>query len=642
MIVPMKKIALVILEKERRDVLTKLRRLGVVHLDEIQGGSEHLAQLRESAAKLEKAESVLTEIKGVPVSLQSASENDVGEVIALAETVNNLADEKKACFDRIRTDTAEIARFEKWGPVTPDDFTFLSQKGVFVSLYEIPTDIYSKISVNVQTILVSKDKTVTRFLLVSSHQLATGERPEGLPQEAFHVPLPQYATGAMLQSAAAHTARIGEIDHELALAKKKIGAFAHAKMALLKESELENVYSGMGFEQPDDADATPRLAWISGFVPEDAVAAIRKTAKTENWALIIRDPFDDESVPTKLHNNKLVSLIYPLTDFLGTVPGYHEFDISGWFLLFFTIFFGMIFGDAGYGLLMVAGTLAMMVTAKKSGKPVSSAFWLILLLSMSTVAWGTVTCTWFGLSLDQIPSWLKAASVPPLSSAYTTQFDGVHSLFTTDQNLQIFCFTLALLQLSVAHIKCFMRDLKSLKCIGDLGALFMLWGMYYVVLMLVVSGTVFGIDTVAAGIPVGKTAVGLLAGGFLFSFIFSNYDGNIGKSILESLKNIISVILGVVNVFSDIVSYIRLWAVALAGSAISGTVNQMAGPMWGHAALFLAFVILLVFGHGLNMILNVLSVIVHGVRLNTLEFSSHLGMAWSGYKYQPFSETVKN
>ena len=49
-------------------------------------------------------------------------------------------------------------------------------------------------------------------------------------------------------------------------------------------------------------------------------------------------------------------------------------------------------------------------------------------------------------------------------------------------------------------------------------------------------------------------------------------------------------------------------------------------------------IILLVFGHGLNMILNVLSVIVHGIRLNTLEFSSHLDMSWSGHKFQPFEE----
>ena len=106
---------------------------------------------------------------------------------------------------------------------------------------------------------------------------------------------------------------------------------------------------------------------------------------------------------------------------------------------------------------------------------------------------------------------------------------------------------------------------------------------------------------------------------------------------MESLKNIISVLLGVVNVFSDIVSYIRLWAVGLAGAAIANTVNEMAGPILGGFVIFLG-ILLLGFGHGLNMILNVLSVIVHGVRLNTLEFSSHLGMTWSGFKYKPFSE----
>ena len=111
-------------------------------------------------------------------------------------------------------------------------------------------------------------------------------------------------------------------------------------------------------------------------------------------------------------------------------------------------------------------------------------------------------------------------------------------------------------------------------------------------------------------------------------------------------KNIISVLLGVVNVFSDIVSYIRLWAVALAGGAISSTVNSMAlnifGANGGVVAKMVIFgilmVVLLCFGHGLNAILNVLSVVVHGVRLNTLEFSQHLGMAWSGTKYRPFSE----
>jgi V/A-type H+-transporting ATPase subunit I len=122
------------------------------------------------------------------------------------------------------------------------------------------------------------------------------------------------------------------------------------------------------------------------------------------------------------------------------------------------------------------------------------------------------------------------------------------------------------------------------------------------------------------------------------SFVFANYEGSVVKSILDSLKNIVSVILGLANVFSDIVSYIRLWAVGLAGAAISATVNELAGGMFGNFIFMVIAIILLVFGHGLNMVLNVLSVIVHGVRLNTLEFSSHLDMAWSGHKYEPFKE----
>jgi V/A-type H+-transporting ATPase subunit I len=145
------------------------------------------------------------------------------------------------------------------------------------------------------------------------------------------------------------------------------------------------------------------------------------------------------------------------------------------------------------------------------------------------------------------------------------------------------------------------------------------------------------VEFAKTGISVATIMFPLIGVGFVLNFVFANYEGSVIKSILESCKNIISVLLGVVNVFSDIVSYIRLWAVGLAGAAIAQTVNEMAGPTLGGFLIF-AGILLLVFGHGLNMILNVLSVIVHGVRLNTLEFSSHLGMSWSGFSYKPFAE----
>ena len=393
-----------------------------------------------------------------------------------------------------------------------------------------------------------------------------------------------------------------------------------------------------------------KLSWITGFVPVDSMAKFESFAKEQKWAYAASDPAEDDNVPTKLKNNKLVSLIYPLTDFLGTVPGYHEYDISGWFLAFFTIFFGMIFGDGGYGALVTAVALIFILKSVFGGKKVPPMLSLVLLLGVATMVWGAVTCTWFGLQPEQLPEWIVALSVPPISNAYADvqwipfwTSDASAGTLGTAQNLQIFCFTLALIQLCVAHLKGMARYITDkqhrLKFLGEFGSFVQLIGMYWVVLSMVVDGNVFplmGGDVY--GLPWGTISIALVGGGFAFSFVFANYEGSVAKSILESVKNIISVLLGVVNVFSDIVSYIRLWAVGLAGAAISGTVNTFAGPLVGHAALFIVLIILLVFGHGLNMILNLLSVIVHGVRLNTLEFSNHLGMSWAGFKYEPLKE----
>ena len=190
----------------------------------------------------------------------------------------------------------------------------------------------------------------------------------------------------------------------------------------------------------------------------------------------------------------------------------------------------------------------------------------------------------------------------------------------------------------MAHVIGVARNRRSLKLLGDIGSILQLFGIYYLVLSLVVNPEVFSLGLILGGVPVGTVAIVLIGVGFVMSFTFANFEGNIIKSLIASIKNIVSVLLGVVNVFSDIVSYIRLWAVGLAGAAISATVNELAGPLFGNFLFMVLAIVLLVFGHGLNMILNILSVIVHGIRLNTLEFSSHLDMSWSGHKFKPFEE----
>ena len=637
MIEPMKKVSVVILNKEKEDALKALRKIGLVHLQKMEGSSEKLNAFKEYTNNAVVSESILGEIKLDKKTKKLAPKLSDERVIELCKEVVQKSDRKKQLLEEISADTTELDRFTSWGSVSLEDLEYLKEKGIQIKMYEIAAEKYSLVDQEIETILVNNDKKSVRFLIING-----GEgRPEKLLPEAFEVPFPRLSTKVLEKEIKDDEAEIKSIEkfyNDNAIYIPAITAF---RKNLETDIEFENVNAGMEHE---NVDSENELAWISGYVPTADLEEFKAACAKNQWAVACEDPQDDDlEVPTKLKNNKFVSLIYPLTDFLGTVPGYHEYDISGWFLLFFTIFFGMIFGDGGYGLLVTVIGLLMIFKALFTGKKPAPLLGLVTLVGFATILWGMVTCTWFGLKPDQLPQWLVNLSIPQISNAY----DKVWTPFwkpneteglTNAQNLQIFCFTLALLQLSVAHIKAMIRNRKSLKILGDFGALLQLIGMYWVVLSMVVSSTVFSFTEKIYGFPIGIFEISLVGVGFVLSFIFSNYEGSVGKSVLESCKNIISVLLGVVNVFSDIVSYIRLWAVGLAGAAISNTVNEMAGPMWGHAILFLAFVALLAFGHGLNMILNLLSVIVHGVRLNTLEFSSHLGMSWSGLKYSPFSE----
>jgi V/A-type H+-transporting ATPase subunit I len=199
------------------------------------------------------------------------------------------------------------------------------------------------------------------------------------------------------------------------------------------------------------------------------------------------------------------------------------------------------------------------------------------------------------------------------------------------QNMMVLCFTLALIQMSIGHVYDIFHC-KNLKALGDIGQILMLCGMYQVILGLVVSGERFPINM--------PMAVGMLGAGFVLNFIFGGFETTVGASVKSACVGIISQILGIANIFSDIMSYIRLWAVGMAGGAIASVVDTMAGPMLGQFALFIFGILILGVGHGLNLALNLLSVLVHGVRLNTLEFSTHAGLSWTGHRYEPFR--VKN
>lgn len=638
MIVPMKKVSLIIMGDQKSETLKRLRKLGILHIESVEGSGKKLEELKERVSLLENALFIVSEKK----NKNAVQETVTAEAaVSAAKEIVALEDEKKLCVAERITLSAELDRLASWGELDPEALAALAEKGVDISLYELPKAAYDALGGGVKTLPLQKTKSSVKFLLIRSGSEEEAEIVDSL--KAYRLEMPAVSTAEIKEKIKALNARINGIDEKIASFAVYTDSIKKAVKACEKEIEFEVYATGMANEAVS-ADGKS-VSYFTGYVEEENLESLKKTAKENAWGLLVEEPTQEDNVPTKLKNNKFVSLIYPLTDFLGTVPGYFEYDISGWFLGFILIFFGIIFGDGGYGLLISAVAGLLIGKSLLAKKPVPPAFLLVGLFGLSTIIWGTLTCTWFGLSPEQLPVWLQKLSVPVISNVYADKIwypfwtNGEYGL-TTAQNLQIFCFSLALVQLTVAHIKVAARNRKSIKILGDIGSIMQLLGIFYVVLSFVVNAQVFSFGLVIGGIPVGTVALVLVIAGFVMSFVFSNYDGSIVKSVLESLKNIVSVLLGVVNVFSDIVSYIRLWAVGLAGAAISATVNELAGPLLGNFLFMILAIVLLVFGHGLNMILNVLSVIVHGIRLNTLEFSSHLDMSWSGHKFKPFEEQI--
>ena len=639
MIVPMKKISLMVMGDKKRETLKKLRKAGILHIEITEGSGKRIDELKEQIALLESAVFTLSEKKNKNVEQKEMS---VAEAISAAKELTALSEEKKALFNERLILISELERIKVWGDINPYHIDELLKNGVDISFYEMPKTEYDTLPETVKTVSMQKTKNSVKFALIKSGIEGEEEITDTLKNYRFE--LPKISTSEIKQ-------KIEEISKSIEAIDEKINGYAdyrdsmkNAVKSCEKEIEFEVYATGMADENlSENGKKDVSVAYFTGYVEEENLSRLKEIAKENSWGLLIEEPTEEDNVPTKLKNNKFVSLIYPLTDFLGTVPGYFEYDISGWFLGFILVFFGIIFGDGVYGLLITAVAAALIIKAKKAKKEIPPAFLLVGLFGISTVLWGTVTCTWGGLPAEQLPEWLQKISIPVISNVYADKIwypfctEGATGL-TTAQNLQIFCFTLALIQLVVAHLNVAKRNRKSVKILGDIGSILQLIGIYYVVLSFVVNPEVFSFGLIIGGIPVGTVALVLVAVGFVMSFVFANYEGNVVKSILESLKNIVSVLLGVVNVFSDIVSYIRLWAVGLAGAAISATVNELASPLLGNFMFMIIAIVLLVFGHGLNMILNVLSVIVHGIRLNTLEFSSHLDMSWSGHKFKPFEE----
>ena len=498
----MKKLTLLVLDSQKKAALKTLRNFGAVHIEKEAASSDTLTELQNTYARVQQAEALITESQ--PKKAEKAQTETLtlsrNDLLQAVDEILDLKDQESNTRAAINKLTGDIEAYNAWGDFDPED------NSIYLTMGELPEKSYTALPETIKTVRLAGGKKTVRFAIVSE----TADVPADLPSDFSPLILPDMRLSAM------HTER-ERLQKQLPSFKAKIGTRtellaplkAEAKK-LAKEIEFETVRAGMKVIplEEDTAAASGidssvtlaasgntanaangttgtaakepiRLARLSGYILAEKQADFAGLAKANGWAFISDDPAEEDAVPTAMRHNRFVQLLTPLTDFLGTVPGYREPDISLWFLLFFGIFFAMIFGDAGYGGILVILSLIGIVKAKAKEQPAPLAMQMFLYLGVLTVIWGTATCNWFGISVEYIPAWLKNLSVPAISNVTEESI--------RNANLMQFCFTLGLIQLTIGHIISIVRNIRSPQILGHIGSIAMLCGMYVVVLSLVVS-----------------------------------------------------------------------------------------------------------------------------------------------------------
>ncbi|MCR5838797.1 MAG: hypothetical protein K6G94_04105 [Kiritimatiellae bacterium] len=351
------------------------------------------------------------------------------------------------------------------------------------------------------------------------------------------------------------------------------------------------------------------LAFVSGWIPATGRGAFAAAAAEMGWGTLMREPAEGEIPPTLVEPPKMFRPMKALFSGLGIAPAYTEADVSVPFMCYFSLFFAMLVGDGAYGAIFLAGTLAMRKKLPRSW------FTLLTVFSSATVLWGLLSNTWFGAGIPWCADW------PTVKWLADPSY----------HNMMLLCFTIGVSHLMLARIWNGVCKAPDSTCVAEFGWAGILLFMY------LVTNSIVGIFP---GIP--KWGFWVLGVSIVAVFGFS-----VKPSELKTRGAELGMLpLNVMSALGDIISYVRLFAVGLASVKVAENFNSMATGLissenawWMNALMCVAMVAILVVGHALNLAMAGLSILVHAVRLNTLEFSNHKGVSWSGYEYRPFKRT---
>ena len=367
MIVPMKKTAVIVQSKDAEDSMEKLRALGALHVEhQIPPKGADINSIRDDIALVTSAINILSNPEFDSKSAAAAAK-ELKDWKAASIHLIDLWKRHDQLVEYSNGLKARIQDWERWGDFDPQKIHALAGQTIYIRLYEIPAKELSGLPEGVVVQKIFTAKGIVGCALISREKVA-------IPFK--EVQLPKMSLAAMRSRTIESTKTIADIRNNIIQCLGYKNSFSKIRNELEKGLEFHEALRGMG-----QADT---LSYLVGYVPQDTINSLKETSNRERWGLSISDPLEEDEVPTLIRNPRWVSIIEPVFKFLEIVPGYRELDISPLFLLFLSLFFGMIIGDAGYGLLYIALTAFAQKKMGKKSKD-SKVFFLLYLFSASAV-----------------------------------------------------------------------------------------------------------------------------------------------------------------------------------------------------------------------------------------------------------------
>lgn len=670
----MKKVFICGLKKDGKKILDLLQRAGVAEIKEQKLDNENLApsDVANDKARFERYVKLcddtlitmnkyeadasaglldsLSEAKNLDLKSYSAKVVNVKPTMDVCDKVNNHAKEISEFNAQIPKLENKIAQLKIWESVNiPLNFEGTQNTKVFIGSFknEINNDdvhkmILENVSndcakfVDINILSTTKEMTCVMVITINKYK----DEVDNALKKCDFARSPLTST--------IPTVEIKNINDEILDTKDNIKSTEEKIKQLIKYREdikFARDYYAMRvdkYEAISKVPTTRNAYFISAYVLAKYANQLADKINKEVDAYVeIIDPSPDEDVPVALQNGFLADPMETVVESYS-LPNSTEFDPSKVLAIFYYVLFGLMLSDAGYGLLLFGGTLALLLSVKNMKPGIKKMLKLFCFGGICTIFWGILFGSFFGDSIDVIAHNYfgvpedQAVLVPFLQKIHVYWFDPV----TLPMKLLMFAFLLGIIHLLTGLCLKGYILLKQglvLDFIFDVifwllfvvGGIFAALGMDMVTSM-IGEGFSFPTELSKAGlIAMCVGAIGVVLTG-----------GRESKNWFKRLLKGAYAAYGITGWLSDILSYSRLLALGLATGIIAQVFNKMGSMIQVPFLGLIIFIIVFVVGHVLNLGINVLGAYVHTNRLQFVEFFGKF-YEGGGKKFEPFTENTK-